>query len=256
MLPKPVAKWVARFFFWPTIPLTLLRKEFYTEVDHAIVLGHAPIPGFGHAERLFQAGVTGVVNLCDEYGGPEAAYRRCGIRQLYVPVVDHIEPDLDTLKRSVAFIEDHEREGGKVFIHCKGGHGRSASVAMAWLMYREPQKPTRQIQRELSALRKVRSRLHAQENIKAFGRWLDSGGFDVDGAAQEAGYATHRSAGGDAAAEAVEDARSRKAIGSYLRGVESQPRASSSKRSRGSRGKRSDATQRTPLLSGASPGEE
>lgn len=239
LLPKSVAKWVARCFFWPTIPLTLLRKEFFTEVDKTLVLGHAPITVCGHVETLHEAGVTGVINLCDEYGGPRGAYRRWGIRQLYLPVIDHVEPDLEDLKRGVAFIAEHEEQGGKVFVHCKGGHGRSASVAMAWMMYCEPQKTIRELQRELSALRKVRSRLFAQDNIKSFARWLEEAGH---GAEEEVVENTTKSA--ESRSEEVKEvSRSRDAD---ARHVEFRTRAGKAQWPRRERG---EATQKTPLLS-------
>mmetsp|Transcript_44343 Transcript_44343/g.139257 ORF Transcript_44343/g.139257 Transcript_44343/m.139257 type:complete len:122 (-) Transcript_44343:69-434(-) len=88
LLPIWAAKWVARLAFWPTIPLTLMNKEFYTTIDASLALGTAPLgKPFGHVRRLDDNGVTGVINLCDEYRGPLREYGRYGIRQLWLPVV-------------------------------------------------------------------------------------------------------------------------------------------------------------------------
>ena len=70
----------------------------------------------------------GVVNLMDEWKGPVAAYQKYGIQQLYLPTVDHVEPSVSDMQRAVNFIRRirSQKENNAVFIHCKGGHGRSA----------------------------------------------------------------------------------------------------------------------------------
>ena len=64
-------------------------------------------------------GVTGVVNLCAEFRGPVAAYRRLAIEHLRLPTSDHVEPAAEVLDAAVAFIRKHERAGGRVYVHCK-----------------------------------------------------------------------------------------------------------------------------------------
>ena len=39
-------------------------------------------------------------------------------------------------RRTRRFIRAHERAGGRVYVHCKAGHGRSAAVAYAWLVFK------------------------------------------------------------------------------------------------------------------------
>lgn len=76
--------------------------------------------------------------MCDEYPGPVSAYRQLGIKQLRLPTTDHFEPSLQALEEATRFIEKHYKRGEKVYVHCKAGHGRGASVAQAWLMFRNP----------------------------------------------------------------------------------------------------------------------
>ena len=42
----------------------------------ALVLGAAPLAPLGHVESLRDLGVTGVINLCDEYKGPIELYKK------------------------------------------------------------------------------------------------------------------------------------------------------------------------------------
>ena len=84
--------------------------------------------------ELQSLGVRGVVNLCDEFKGPASSYRRMGVSLLWLKTVDHLEPTVEAMRTACSFIEHHRQAGDAVYIHCKSGRGRSAAIAMAWLM--------------------------------------------------------------------------------------------------------------------------
>jgi hypothetical protein len=42
--------------------------------------------------------VRGVINMCDEYGGPIKKYEQLGMQQLRLRTVDHFEPSVNDLK--------------------------------------------------------------------------------------------------------------------------------------------------------------
>ena len=86
------------------------------------------------ATQLHALGVRGVVNTCEEYPGPEALYRELGMTQLRVPTIDFTAPNLQDVERAVDFINDYRRRGEGVYIHCKAGRGRSATVVLCWLV--------------------------------------------------------------------------------------------------------------------------
>ena len=110
-------------------------------IPQQVILGCAPIAMLGHVERLHDLGVCGVVNMCEEYRGPIEAYKKYNVKQLNLPTVDHFEPSLHQLQHAVEFIDSFRKRGEKVYVHCKAGHGRGASVALSWLMYRNPHVP-------------------------------------------------------------------------------------------------------------------
>jgi atypical dual specificity phosphatase len=83
---------------------------------------------------LQAAGVGAVVNCCEEYRGPTAEYERAGIVQLRLPTIDFTSPTLDDVERGVAFIGEHISRGVRVYVHCKAGRGRSATIALCWLI--------------------------------------------------------------------------------------------------------------------------
>lgn len=87
-------------------------------------MGAIPLSFLGHVDELYRIGVRGVINLCDEYGGPTKVYQQKGIQQLHLPTIDHTEPNLDDLERAFTFMKEVTGRGDAVYIHCKGGHGR------------------------------------------------------------------------------------------------------------------------------------
>jgi atypical dual specificity phosphatase len=63
-----------------------------------------------------------------------AQYEQAGIEQFRVPTIDFTPPTVESIKSSLEFIERHAARGGKVYVHCKAGRGRSATVAMCYLI--------------------------------------------------------------------------------------------------------------------------
>jgi atypical dual specificity phosphatase len=86
-----------------------------------------------HVEALHSEGVTAVVNLCQEreYWDGERelvldAYREHGIEEHHLPVIDgSTVPD--------AVLDEAVRLAGRstLYVHCRGGRERSATVAVA-----------------------------------------------------------------------------------------------------------------------------
>ncbi len=128
----------ARLLFVPTILWNMLLgrwlrvRNWWDRIDDQLIVGAMPLTS--DVPELAGLGVTAVVNTCEEYGGPVDAYARYGIRQLRIPTVDFTHPSLENVTRAVEFIEEQVARGGTVYVHCKAGRARSATVALAWLM--------------------------------------------------------------------------------------------------------------------------
>jgi protein tyrosine phosphatase (PTP) superfamily phosphohydrolase (DUF442 family) len=81
---------------------------------------------------LQSRGVTAVVNMRDEFDS-----RAAGLappNYLYLPTIDDHAPTLEQLREGTAFIAGQVANGGGVYIHCKSGVGRAATMAAAYLM--------------------------------------------------------------------------------------------------------------------------
>lgn len=140
LLSKGLSKIVSKIFFLPTFPITILMRlgNYWTNIDDTLLLGCAPIGVLGHPSQLHKLGVRGVINMCYEYNGPKGYYSALGIKQLHLPTVDHFEPTLSQMTEAVRFIQEYKNKGERVYVHCKGGHGRAASIAMCWMMNELP----------------------------------------------------------------------------------------------------------------------
>jgi len=119
-----------------------LLRPFHSDVDDAITVGSFPM--VGDVSWMSEHGVVAVVNMCAEWAGPRAEYRRAGIEQLHLPTVDTTSPTAEALIQGVRFINrtlseararfdpDSDQAPPRVFIHCKGGIGRAATMALSW----------------------------------------------------------------------------------------------------------------------------
>jgi atypical dual specificity phosphatase len=92
-----------------------------------------------HVEALSGEGVTAVVNLCQEreYWDGErelvlAAYREHGIEEHHLPVIDGSTVPDEVLDAAVRLAGSNI-----LYVHCRGGRERSATVAVAVIAHVE-----------------------------------------------------------------------------------------------------------------------
>ena len=129
---------LARSVFVPTMLWNILVARWlgwchwWDAIDEHVWLGAAPFAR--DVPHLRDAGVRAVINLCEEYRGPVKAYEHAGIQQLRIPLVDYTSPDLSQVDECVAFMDRYVSQGDIVYVHCKAGRGRSATVVLCWLM--------------------------------------------------------------------------------------------------------------------------
>lgn len=131
--------WIkARLIFYPTLLWNVVLgrwlklRNWRDPIDDHVVLGAFPFSK--DVSELAAEGVKAVVNTCEEYAGPQKEYARYGIEQMRMPTIDFTHPSFVDVNRAVDFIQENVDAGKTVYIHCKAGRGRSATVAICWLM--------------------------------------------------------------------------------------------------------------------------
>lgn len=176
MVEEPLTmKWLAaRISFVPTLAWNLLLgrllrvRNWWDAIDEHVLVGAFP---FGvDADRLAEEGVGGVVNTCEEYAGPCDAYQRLGIQQLRIPTIDFQSPDYASVVAAVEFMDTCVAEGKRIYVHCKAGRGRSATVAMCWLMHTYGMTPEEAQQHLLDKRAHVHRRLAERDVVKRYYR--------------------------------------------------------------------------------------
>lgn len=124
-------------------------------------------------KALEAAGVTHVVNCAKELPCAHPA----SFTYLHVPAADVDGQDLLGLWAETSdFVDDALAAGGRVLVHCAGGHSRSGATVVAWLMRR------RDLRDADAALELARARRRVVKPIPGFvdqlHAWADSG-FDA-----------------------------------------------------------------------------
>uniref|UniRef100_A0A8V0ZND8 Phosphatidylglycerophosphatase and protein-tyrosine phosphatase 1 n=1 Tax=Gallus gallus TaxID=9031 RepID=A0A8V0ZND8_CHICK len=112
----------------------------------------------GAAALVAEENVRAVLTLNEEY---ETRFLCCsaqewealGVEQLRLGTVDLTGvPTLDNLHRGVEFILKHRERGNSVYVHCKAGRSRSATVVAAYLIQLHHWSP----QEAIEAIAKIR----------------------------------------------------------------------------------------------------
>jgi protein-tyrosine phosphatase len=92
---------------------------------------------------------------------------------------DHMEPTLEAVEAAVDFIKEKRDSGVRVYVHCKGGNGRSAAVAFCWLLFSRGWD-LKETQEYLSDKRRVRAKLFQQPVVVEYYRKLQTTRGDKD----------------------------------------------------------------------------
>ncbi|QDV70914.1 hypothetical protein Poly24_46470 [Rosistilla carotiformis] len=147
-LPKNVPLWqrmYARGVFYPTLTWNMLLgralkvRRWWDPIDPHVIVGAYPFAR--DVSLMYEQGVRAVVNTCEEYAGPQAVYDAMGIEQFRMPTTDFTHPKLEDIERAVEFVQSHVAQEHTVYIHCKAGRARSATVALCWLIKYRGQTP-------------------------------------------------------------------------------------------------------------------
>ncbi|KAE9550211.1 hypothetical protein FO519_006578 [Halicephalobus sp. NKZ332] len=134
--------------FYPSLAYNLVRNyiqpqswQWYNRVDEGVVLGALPFKSM--LQDLKEKEKVGGVVCCTEDFETKAAYqsmdeeewKKEGIKFHHVPMQDFTgSTSRENIQQAVDFIEEVNKEGKSVYIHCKAGRTRSATIACCYLM--------------------------------------------------------------------------------------------------------------------------
>ena len=171
-------RFYARLVFYPTLGWNYLLgrvigvRNWWDLVDSHVIVGAYPFASL--VPEMHADGVRAVVNTCEEYSGPVDQYERHGIEQLRIQTTDFTHPKLEDIHRAVGFTQQHVDAGRVVYIHCKAGRARSATVALCWLMKYRGMTMDEGQAALLAARPHVNSRLTERAVVREFANSIES----------------------------------------------------------------------------------
>jgi atypical dual specificity phosphatase len=169
----------ARAVFYPTLAWNVLLgrilkvRRWWDHIDPHVIVGAFPFRR--DVPAMYEEGVRAVVNTCEEYAGPVAEYESRGIEQLHIPTTDFTHPRLEDVEKAVDFVQAHVERGDTVYIHCKAGRARSATVALCWLMKYRSLTAEQAQQKLLECRSHVNPKLTERPVVEEFARKMEAG---------------------------------------------------------------------------------
>ncbi|KAI8095617.1 protein-tyrosine phosphatase-like protein [Thamnidium elegans] len=109
--------------------------SWFNRVDQYIILGALPTPS--QIKRLHkEEKVDVVINMCSEFPGYEKLYKELNITQIRLETPDFCIPSLDSIESGINQIVALKQQLPKssIYLHCKAGRGRSAAIAICYLL--------------------------------------------------------------------------------------------------------------------------
>lgn len=127
------------------------RWQWWSEIEEGVILGALPMQNKGHMEQLkAECDVKAVLSLNEDFeflpslfGVPvtERDWANEGIGFRNFPSEDFKPVSFLNLNKSVDYIHECKERGETVYVHCKSGVSRSASVMVCYLIKYKDMNP-------------------------------------------------------------------------------------------------------------------
>ncbi|GAB6029150.1 hypothetical protein CHUAL_004927 [Chamberlinius hualienensis] len=133
----------SRLTFYPTLMFNVVMEKvssrrWYNRVDQNVILGALPFRSM--TAELINEGVGGVVSMNEDFElwfwvNTKEEWETAGIAFIQLSTTDIFEaPSQEKLRRGVEFIDDVIKREKSVYVHCKAGRTRSATLVGCYLM--------------------------------------------------------------------------------------------------------------------------
>ncbi|XP_065338740.1 phosphatidylglycerophosphatase and protein-tyrosine phosphatase 1 [Cloeon dipterum] len=145
----------ARLSFYPTLFYNVVMEKvsarrWYDRIDETVLLGALPFQNM--TEQLIkEENVKGVVSMNEDYelwlfSNDRESWKARGVEFLQLSTTDIFEtPCQEKLQKGVLFIDKFRGTGGSVYVHCKAGRTRSATLVGCYLMQKHGWTPEKAV---------------------------------------------------------------------------------------------------------------
>jgi len=135
----------ARVTFLPTLAYNVAMervssRRWYDRIDPTVILGALPFRSEYTKQMIQQEKIGGVVSMNEDYelalfSHQTAGWKNLGVSFLQLSTTDIFQaPNQEKLKRGVEFINKYCDDDKSVYVHCKAGRTRSATLVGCYLM--------------------------------------------------------------------------------------------------------------------------
>uniref|UniRef100_A0A1B6CVP6 Phosphatidylglycerophosphatase and protein-tyrosine phosphatase 1 n=1 Tax=Clastoptera arizonana TaxID=38151 RepID=A0A1B6CVP6_9HEMI len=142
---------LARVSFYPTLLYNVVmekvsNRQWYNRIDENVLLGALPFRGMTQ-QLITEEKVGGVVSMNETYeltvfSNNEKEWNDKGIKFLQLSTVDIFDaPCQEKLSLGVKFINGFKDTNSSVYVHCKAGRTRSATLVGCYLMMKHGWNP-------------------------------------------------------------------------------------------------------------------
>lgn len=122
-------------------------KEWWSKIEpYNLYLGGLPLKNKGHLEQIKALGVTGIISVVEGFEledgwwhqpAKPSDWQREGIAVKHIPAVDFLPLTRQEFKEGLEALHEMLTHEEIVYLHCKAGVGRSASIAVAYIMQQQ-----------------------------------------------------------------------------------------------------------------------
>ncbi len=122
----------------------LIKQPWWHFITPNLILGGIPLKNYDHTKELQRKGVKAVYAVLEDFEAKTETFfsspvlrkdwEKAGIRYERLCCEDMTAMSLKSLQVAVRFVRDAIAHGKIVYLHCKAGRGRSAMIAIAYLM--------------------------------------------------------------------------------------------------------------------------
>ncbi|XP_069697733.1 phosphatidylglycerophosphatase and protein-tyrosine phosphatase 1 isoform X1 [Periplaneta americana] len=142
---------LARVSFFPTLLYNVVMEKvtsrnWYDRIDDKVILGALPFRGMTN-QLINEENIKGVVSMNEDYelrffANGKKEWESRGVKFLQLSTTDiFAAPCQKKLQRGVTFINEFVNCDGSVYVHCKAGRTRSATLVGCYLMMKNDWKP-------------------------------------------------------------------------------------------------------------------
>jgi protein tyrosine phosphatase len=120
------------------------KWTWYHKITPFIYLGGIPMESLKHGDILQSHGISVILSINEDYeltantalGNPIRPWmwKKYDIKFEHIIWPDFSAPDFDTLSKGAHIINEAIENKQKIYVHCKSGMGRSASLVIAYMI--------------------------------------------------------------------------------------------------------------------------